>query len=49
MGGFNPSHGVDRVGRRYGVNLQPLVISDGGSPTERSSARCRRTIVKAAS
>ncbi len=42
MGGFNPqSTGMNRVRahRRYGVNLQPLVLSDGGKARGRSSAR----------
>jgi ribosomal protein L28 len=53
MGGFNAqSTGMNRVRahRRYGVNLQPLVISDGRKATRTLiCTRCRRTLMKAAS
>jgi ribosomal protein L28 len=53
MGGFNPqSTGMNRVRarRRYGVNLQPLVIADRGKATRMLvCTRCRRTMMKAAS
>jgi len=53
MGGFNPqSSGMNRVRahRRYGVNLQQLVIADGAA-TKRAAVctRCRRTLAKASS
>jgi ribosomal protein L28 len=53
MGGFNPqSSGMNRVRahRRYGVNLQRLVIPDGAA-TRRAAVctRCRRTLARAAS
>jgi ribosomal protein L28 len=53
MGGFNPqSTGMNRVRarRRYGVNLQQLVIQDGASSRRAPvCTRCRRTLAKAAS
>jgi ribosomal protein L28 len=53
MGGFNPqSTGMNRVRarRRYGVNLQPLLIQDGGRARRTLiCTRCRRTLMKAAS
>jgi len=53
MGGFNPqSTGMNRVRarRRYGVNLQQLVIQDGGKVTRTLiCTRCRRTLLKSAS
>jgi len=52
MGGFNPqSSGMNRVRahRRMQPNLQPLVISQNGSPTKALvCTRCRRTQLKAA-
>jgi ribosomal protein L28 len=52
MGGFNPqSSGMNRVRahRRYQPNLQPLVISKGGTPVkELVCTRCRRTLTKTA-
>jgi hypothetical protein len=51
MGGFNPqSTGMNRVRahRRYDVNLQPLVITTGGSQRRALvCTRCRRTQMKA--
>ena len=53
MGGFNPqSTGMNRVRarRRYGVNLQQLMIQDGGKVTRALiCTRCRRTLLKSAS
>jgi ribosomal protein L28 len=53
MGGFNPqSTGMNRVRarRRYGVNLQPLLVVDRGRATRTLiCTRCRRTMMKAAS
>jgi ribosomal protein L28 len=53
MGGFNPqSIGMNRVRarRRYRVNLQPLLIQDGGTARRTLiCTRCRRTMMKAAS
>ncbi len=52
MGGFNPqSSGMNRVRahRRMQPNLQPLVITQKGSPTKALvCTRCRRTLLKPA-
>ncbi len=52
MGGFNPqSSGMNRVRahRRYQPNLQPLLVSEGGTTVKvLACTRCRRTAAKAA-
>ena len=52
MGGFNPqSSGMNRVRahRRYQPNLQPLVITEKGTPRRQLvCTRCRRTLTKSA-
>ena len=52
MGGFNPqSSGMNRVcaHRRYQPNLQPLVVTIGGTPRKQLvCTRCRRTLAKSA-
>jgi ribosomal protein L28 len=52
MGGFNPqSSGMNRVRahRRYEPNLQPMMITQKGSPVKALvCTRCRRTSLKSA-
>jgi len=52
MGGFNPqSSGMNRVRahRRYQPNLQPLKITQNGTPSRQLvCTRCRRTLTKKA-
>ena len=52
MGGFNPqSSGMNRVRahRRYQPNLQPMLITQKGSPVKALvCTRCRRTSTKSA-